>query len=152
MRTNSVQTSGPLMMPIRVQRKRSKGFRLPPNTISVCRPGRFGNPFRVEDLLAEVREKVALTEPPNQKAVQQAAQQLAVERFEQGLQNPESLAVDEAIKQRFRWMRSHLDLLKRKNLACFCPLLTSSGEPNPCHVDVLLVYSNQPLTHKSEST
>jgi hypothetical protein len=33
--------------PIRIQRKRTKGWRLPPNTICVCRPGKFGNPFRI---------------------------------------------------------------------------------------------------------
>ena len=33
--------------PVRIQRKRTKGFRMPPNTISVCRPGRWGNPWRV---------------------------------------------------------------------------------------------------------
>lgn len=35
--------------PIRVQRKRTKGFRLPPNTISVTRPGKWGNPFTVKE-------------------------------------------------------------------------------------------------------
>jgi hypothetical protein len=32
-------------MPKRIQRKRTKGWRMPPNTIYVGRPGRFGNPF-----------------------------------------------------------------------------------------------------------
>ena len=31
--------------PIRIQRKRTKGWRMPENTISVTRPGRWGNPF-----------------------------------------------------------------------------------------------------------
>lgn len=31
--------------PIRIQRSRAKGWRMPPNTIYVGRPGRFGNPF-----------------------------------------------------------------------------------------------------------
>lgn len=34
-------------MPIRIQRKRIKGWRMPANTVSVCRPGKFGNPFKV---------------------------------------------------------------------------------------------------------
>jgi hypothetical protein len=33
--------------PIRIQRKRAKGWRMPPNTISVCRPGEWGNPHRI---------------------------------------------------------------------------------------------------------
>ena len=33
--------------PIRVQRRRVKGWRMPPNTIYVGRPTKFGNPFKV---------------------------------------------------------------------------------------------------------
>jgi hypothetical protein len=32
-------------MPERIQRKRTKGWKMPPNTVSVCRPGKWGNPF-----------------------------------------------------------------------------------------------------------
>ncbi len=35
--------------PIRIQRKRTKGWRMPENTISVCRPGKWGNPFKVDE-------------------------------------------------------------------------------------------------------
>lgn len=35
--------------PSRVQLRRSKGWRMPPNTVSVARPTKFGNPFRVGD-------------------------------------------------------------------------------------------------------
>jgi len=35
------------MRPVRIQRKRTKGWRMPENTISVCRPGKWGNPFKV---------------------------------------------------------------------------------------------------------
>jgi hypothetical protein len=31
--------------PMRIQRRRVRGWRMPPNTISVTRPGRWGNPF-----------------------------------------------------------------------------------------------------------
>jgi len=34
----------------RVQLKRTKGWRMPPNTITVARPGPWGNPFRVGDV------------------------------------------------------------------------------------------------------
>ncbi|RPE05543.1 DUF4326 domain-containing protein [Chitinophaga lutea] len=33
------------MTPQRIQRKRTKGWRMPPNTVSVTRPGKWGNPF-----------------------------------------------------------------------------------------------------------
>jgi hypothetical protein len=47
------QTSGVILTdiafgltpPYRLQRRRAKGWRMPPNTISVTRPGRWGNPF-----------------------------------------------------------------------------------------------------------
>lgn len=38
------------MNPIRVQLRRTKGWRMPPNTIRVCRPTKWGNPFKVECL------------------------------------------------------------------------------------------------------
>ena len=36
-------------MPFAVQLRRAKGWRMPPNTRSVARPGPFGNPYRVQD-------------------------------------------------------------------------------------------------------
>lgn len=34
-------------MPVRVQRKRVKGWRMPENTIYVGRPTKYGNPYQV---------------------------------------------------------------------------------------------------------
>jgi hypothetical protein len=31
--------------PRRIQRKRTKGWKMPPNTVNVTRPGKYGNPF-----------------------------------------------------------------------------------------------------------
>ena len=45
------------MMPRRVQRSRAKGSKLPPATVSVTRPGRFGNPYPTE---AQFREALEL--------------------------------------------------------------------------------------------
>jgi len=53
-------------MPTRIQLSRKKGWRLPPNTITVARPGPWGNPFRVGDVgpdgvvIASREEAVAL--------------------------------------------------------------------------------------------
>lgn len=33
--------------PVRVQLRRTKGWRMPDNTVNVARPGKWGNPFRV---------------------------------------------------------------------------------------------------------
>jgi hypothetical protein len=35
--------------PRRIQQKRTKGWRMPPNTVSVARPGKWGNPFAVAE-------------------------------------------------------------------------------------------------------
>ena len=35
------------MKPVRVRLSRKKGWKLPPDTVSVARPGRWGNPFSV---------------------------------------------------------------------------------------------------------
>ena len=34
------------MTPIRIQRERTKGWRMPPNTVYVWRLSKFGNPFK----------------------------------------------------------------------------------------------------------
>jgi hypothetical protein len=35
------------MKPVRIQRKRTRDWRKPPNTVCVTRPGKWGNPFEV---------------------------------------------------------------------------------------------------------
>lgn len=37
------------LKPVRVQLSRRRGWRMPENTVSVARPGRYGNPFRIGD-------------------------------------------------------------------------------------------------------
>lgn len=34
-----------VIKPSRIQRKRTKGHKLPPNTVCVTRPGKYGNPY-----------------------------------------------------------------------------------------------------------
>ena len=36
-------------MPKRIQRRRTKGWRLPEGAVCVTRPGKYGNPFTVEE-------------------------------------------------------------------------------------------------------
>ena len=98
--------------PIRIQRKRSKGWKMPENTVSVTRPGKWGNPFRPnswhEGGFAPVPDDAAM----------------AVKWYREDLvkvlrANPDALAP-----------------LRGKNLACWCPL------GSPCHADVLLEFAN----------
>lgn len=41
--------SGDAHSPMRIQRRRTRGWRKPPGAIMVSRPGRWGNPFAVDD-------------------------------------------------------------------------------------------------------
>lgn len=106
-----------LVMLQRVQLSRKAGWRKPENTVSVARPGKWGNPFPVGG-----------TGPMERFA---ADQEGAVGHFRQMMVDPELRAAagypsDEEIKS----------TLRGKNLACWCRLGT------PCHADVLLEIAN----------
>lgn len=105
------------MEPVRIQRKRSKGFRLPANTISVCRPGKWGNPFAV-----------GKDNPLGRNPIDNEG---AVGFFKEMLYDPELRLIAQ--------YPSDLEIrntLKGKNLACFCAL------NQHCHADVLLKVAN----------
>jgi hypothetical protein len=107
-------------MPIRIQRKRTKGWRMPPNTVYVGRGTPWGNPFRIG------------TDGTAQECVEKFVNKLIPYRH-RGPHNTladylESDALLRAIELR----------LRGKNLACWCPL------DQPCHADVLLEIANQP--------
>lgn len=120
-------------MPIRIQRKRVKGWKMPPNTVSVTRPGKWGNPFAVGrrykwgglskggiDALMIYMEAYI---PDDRFTTIQTTEQ-AIEWYEKYLsKRPEFVA---EIK----------DKLRGKDLACFCPL------DKKCHADVLLKLAN----------
>ena len=100
-------------MPHRVQRKRTKGWRMPENTVYVGRPTKWGNPYVVG---GKGRNSFAPV-PSDAK--------MGVSWFREALVNllakyPESLHT-----------------LRGKNLACWCEL------DKPCHADVLLELANR---------
>ena len=101
-------------MPERIQRKRTKGWRMPPNAIYVGRGTKWGNPFAIG-------EKGPFVNP--RRTVQNAAEAVAL--FRQWHKFP--VAVGPAIAE-----------LRGKDLACWCPL------DQPCHADVLLELANAP--------
>lgn len=83
------------MNPVRIQRKRIKGWTMPPNTVSVTRPGRWGNPFKIGD------------DMPGLKDCPMDAED-AAHCFELFIPN---CSIEAARKE-----------LRGKNLACFCAL------------------------------
>lgn len=100
-------------MPIRIQRKRTKGWRMADNAVSVCRPGIFGNPFRVTE---------------------DRTQGEAVEAFRIWLTQD---GTDAGIPEAKQIILNKLNTLRGKDLACFCSL------NSPCHADVLLELANK---------
>lgn len=116
-------------MPARIQRKRAKGWRMPANTVSVTRPGPFGNPFSIEKA-AEVYD-----------CRKTSAHVYAVGWFRQWLacQDDEQFgplgAWGDTKEQRNNLLR-RLPELRGKNLACFC------APEFACHADVLLELAN----------
>lgn len=122
--------------PVRVQRKRIRGWRMPPNTVSVTRPGKFGNPFSIE----KFRYRTVEIDPDYSTAC--AKVRLSDEECRR-----------EAVWAYESWLDLHPELvqeareeLRGKNLACFCPL------DQPCHADVLLARVNEPFPGNADST
>ena len=103
--------------PKRIQRKRTKGWKMPPNTVCVTRPGKYGNPFIVSEKLKPGRSigVVYFAVPTVEDSIECFREYAA-----------EKLAADP------HW----LDALRGSDLACFC------GLDKPCHGDVLLELAN----------
>ena len=97
----------------RVQLRRQRGWRMPPDTVKVDRSTRWGNPFRI-GVDGDARECVALFR----------------RWLEQGLpQRPELQAVRARILNELHGLRG-------KDLACWCRV------DAPCHAQVLLELAN----------
>jgi len=123
--------------PVRIQRKRAKGWRMPPNTIYVGRPTKWGNPFAAPILGRKPEDRHA-----------------AVDAFRRwwegrGWINGRLLYPDDMS----RLVRSiAADELRGKNLACWCSLCDRhrDGKPMgvkcsdcaPCHADILIERAN----------
>ena len=108
-------------MPERIQLRRTKGWRMPANTVNVARPGKWGNIFSVAPTL-KPGAKVAGGQYVAVPTVEDA-----VECFRLWLvENPDGRALAEAAGQE----------LRGKNLACWC----KPGDL--CHADVLLEVAN----------
>lgn len=112
------------MQPQRIQRKRTKGWKMPEGAVYVGRPSKWGNPYQVYKAvngLWVVRNYMIL-----------------------GAFSRKSFAVEAAVME-FRNLitdclesnRNYLDELRGKDLACWCSL------SDKCHADVLLELANK---------
>jgi hypothetical protein len=105
-------------MPERIQLKRTKGWRMPENTVKVDRTTRYGNPFKVTEDRSEAEAAMAFQI------------WLTVEGCHAGI--PERKAA----------LLAALPDLRGKNLACWCKL-PAPGQPDICHAAVLLKIANE---------
>jgi hypothetical protein len=111
--------------PARIQRRRTKGWRMPDGAVYVGRGSRLGNPFKAgTPVMIDVgpdpfRDRMLLGTVPD------AASAVAFYRARITM-HPQSWARDIAN-------------LRGKLLACWCAL------DQPCHADVLLELANAPL-------
>lgn len=103
--------------PFRIQRKRTKGWKMPENTVYVGRPTKWGNPFVVGKPGGAYTAKVM-----NQRHAWQLFRSVALDNE--------------------RLIEAARAELRGKNLACFCPLPTQPYEPDCCHAAVLLELAN----------
>lgn len=120
------------MQTIRIQRKRIKGFKLPPYTVCVNRGTKWGNPFKVlkNKLVWEIKTDIY------------ALSEILFENTSASYGDKQ-----DAIKDCLLCYEQYLKLideyhtiklfLNGANLACFCPL------DQPCHADILLKIANE---------
>ena len=117
----------------RVQRKRTKGWKMPPNTKYVGRSTRWGNPFRV------VKDDFPDHDAWNVKCESNDVQGFILTRIcrHYSYRN-KTEAINDAIRCYLAWLFAtelYTELNKLRNydgLACWC----DSNEP--CHVDLLI--------------
>lgn len=105
-------------MPKRIQRKRTKGWRMPEGAVYVGRPSRWGNPF------------VVGKDGDADRCVHKYVNWLLPYRHFGETATMEHFCISQANLERIQRE------LKGKDLACFCPL------DQPCHANVLLELAN----------
>lgn len=140
-------------MPQRIQRRRTKGYRVPLDSqgrrpVYVGRGSRWGNPctqVRMPALDGSEWEREgrsgktsgqrhAFVHPDKTityHLVRDATREQAVAMYRQHLDQHPSLV--EAVRAE----------LKGRDLMCWCPLVDADGHPVPCHADLLLAIANE---------
>ena len=107
-------------MPERIQLKRTKGWRMPPNTQKVDRTTRWGNPWTVEEC-------------GNAEEAVRRFRAAVIGFHSNGSFCPPQAAEGSTIGE----IIAHAHELRGKNLACWCRIGA------PCHADVLLELANR---------
>jgi hypothetical protein len=119
-------------MPQRIQRKRTKGWRMPENTVCVTRPGKYGNPFAIGGFYkigtggsgTFMWLRCLLPEHNDGSFIKIETREQAIDFYKR-------------FREVYPLTQKEIAELKGKNLACFCK------EGELCHADVLLELANQ---------
>lgn len=132
------------MSPQRIQRKRSRGWKMPEGAVYVGRPTIFGNPFRAYKCDCcgywDVRDNNGVTYLVDHQYVRSDFRTWTSR--DQANREAVRLYSDELTYWpggRLKWdsvLREAVDGLRGHDLACWCPL------DSPCHADVLLELAN----------
>lgn len=134
------------MIPQRLQRKRTKGWRMPAGARCVTRPGVFGNPFTVKG----ARDAGYGTHNPDGSRASDAESNArlaawCVDLFRRWVATGKEWDGPVADKARAKLL-ARLPELRGKDLYCFCPVTKPDGTPHPCHADFLIELANAPET------
>lgn len=120
-------------MPVRIQRKRSKAWRMPEGAIYVGRPSMWGNPFTEANArevgYISILDTPELTREFLTQCFRDWLTDAGTRRGRDWWQGPESDRRKSAIA-------GSLSELRGRDLCCWCPL------DQPCHADVLLELAN----------
>mgnify|MGYP001607052014 CR=1 FL=1 len=116
------------MMPERIQRRRTKGWRMPLGVIYVGRPSIYGNPFG--RFLSDAEDR-----------------HVAVVMFREWWEGRGLFRGNFMYTEQMEMLMGAMFQLRGKNLACWCPLCGQhrNGKPfsircpdcTPCHADTL---------------
>ena len=119
--------NSPRYKPKRIKRERKRGWRKPAGAVTITRPGRYGNPYRVIQqpdgwhvVIAQLRQDDLDLGRFDTKL---EATKFSIKRFKKLARSPEW-------KEKIRELRG-------KDLCCWCDLDV------PCHGDVLIELANQ---------
>ena len=114
-------------MPERIQRRRTKGWRMPAGAIYVGRPSRWGNPFTISSAI----ESGYASTTDEARFLVVTAFASCIERGDQS-----TWWFDNGASHLNR-IRDNLHELRGHDLCCWCPL------DSPCHATVLLELANR---------
>lgn len=127
-------------MPERIRLSRAKGWRKPEGAVVVSRPSKWGNPWRVGDVVP-----LYVSGPSRKQCLAgyvTLTAEMAVAAYRDMLReftDPDFYSTNPPYSRFVEsWREFHLEPLRGCDLACWCPLTA------PCHADVLLELANGP--------